>query len=86
MHFLGKNRLIEVQTVILEHFGIVYQKLVSCSSKQVDFVCFVGYDHLMFMLQANLVFLSMAIYMMCRHANASASMKSKEHSRLASAR
>ncbi|XP_069693685.1 latrophilin Cirl isoform X9 [Periplaneta americana] len=34
---------------------------------------------------ANLVFLSMAIYMMCRHANASASMKSKEHSRLASA-
>ncbi|GLH02726.1 Latrophilin-3 [Gryllus bimaculatus] len=35
---------------------------------------------------ANLVFLSMAIYMMCRHANASASMKSKEHSRLASAR
>ncbi|XP_066996980.1 latrophilin Cirl isoform X2 [Anabrus simplex] len=35
---------------------------------------------------ANLVFLSMAIYMMCRHTNASASMKSKEHSRLASAR
>lgn len=35
---------------------------------------------------ANLVFLSMAIYMMCRHANASVSMKSKEHSRLASAR
>ncbi|XP_063219842.1 latrophilin Cirl isoform X2 [Bacillus rossius redtenbacheri] len=35
---------------------------------------------------ANLVFLSMAIYMMCRHASASTSMKSKEHSRLASAR
>ncbi|KAG8235883.1 hypothetical protein J437_LFUL010113 [Ladona fulva] len=35
---------------------------------------------------ANLVFLSMAIYMMCRHANASVSIKSKEHSRLASAR
>uniref|UniRef100_A0A1B6DWT0 Latrophilin Cirl n=1 Tax=Clastoptera arizonana TaxID=38151 RepID=A0A1B6DWT0_9HEMI len=35
---------------------------------------------------ANLVFLSMAIYMMCRHANTSVSMKSKEHSRLASAR
>ncbi|XP_075219234.1 latrophilin Cirl-like isoform X6 [Lycorma delicatula] len=35
---------------------------------------------------ANLVFLSMAIYMMCRHANASVSMKSKEHSRLASAK
>ncbi|CAL7946106.1 unnamed protein product [Xylocopa violacea] len=34
---------------------------------------------------ANLVFLSMAIYMMCRHANATAAMKSKEHSRLASA-
>ena len=40
----------------------------------------------LFMFQANLVFLSMAIYMMCRHANASSSMKSKEHSRLASAR
>jgi hypothetical protein len=38
------------------------------------------------MFQANLVFLSMAIYMMCRHASASASMKSKEHSRLASAK
>lgn len=36
--------------------------------------------------QANLVFLSMAIYMMCRHANTAISMKSKEHSRLASAR
>ncbi|CAG2053339.1 unnamed protein product, partial [Timema podura] len=35
---------------------------------------------------ANLVFLSMAIFMMCRHANASASMKSKEHSRLSSVR
>ncbi|XP_051176110.1 latrophilin Cirl-like isoform X3 [Leptopilina boulardi] len=35
---------------------------------------------------ANLVFLSMAIYMMCRHANTTVSMKSKEHSRLASAR
>ncbi|XP_046406443.1 latrophilin Cirl-like isoform X2 [Ischnura elegans] len=35
---------------------------------------------------ANLVFLSMAIYKMCRHANASVSIKSKEHSRLASAR
>ncbi|XP_073993795.1 latrophilin Cirl-like isoform X2 [Rhodnius prolixus] len=35
---------------------------------------------------ANLVFLSMAIYMMCRHANASVAMKSKEQSRLASAR
>ncbi|XP_070164590.1 latrophilin Cirl isoform X3 [Polyergus mexicanus] len=35
---------------------------------------------------ANLVFLSMAIYMMCRHANTSVAMKSKEHSRLASAR
>ncbi|XP_039298598.1 latrophilin Cirl isoform X5 [Nilaparvata lugens] len=35
---------------------------------------------------ANLVFLSLAIFMMCRHANASVSMKSKEHSRLASAR
>ncbi|KAL1114882.1 hypothetical protein AAG570_007706 [Ranatra chinensis] len=35
---------------------------------------------------ANLVFLSMAIYVMCRHANASVAMKSKEHSRLASAR
>nr|XP_012147882.1 PREDICTED: latrophilin Cirl-like isoform X4 [Megachile rotundata] len=34
---------------------------------------------------ANLVFLSMAIYMMCRHANATIAMKSKEHSRLASA-
>ncbi|XP_020707025.2 latrophilin Cirl isoform X2 [Athalia rosae] len=34
---------------------------------------------------ANLVFLSMAIYMMCRHANTAISMKSKEHSRLASA-
>ncbi|XP_070164592.1 latrophilin Cirl isoform X5 [Polyergus mexicanus] len=34
---------------------------------------------------ANLVFLSMAIYMMCRHANTSVAMKSKEHSRLASA-
>lgn len=38
------------------------------------------------LFQANLVFLSMAIYMMCRHSNASVSMKSKEHSRLASAR
>uniref|UniRef100_A0A0A9VTS3 Latrophilin Cirl n=3 Tax=Lygus hesperus TaxID=30085 RepID=A0A0A9VTS3_LYGHE len=35
---------------------------------------------------ANLVFLSLAIYVMCRHANASIAMKSKEHSRLASAR
>lgn len=35
---------------------------------------------------ANLVFLSMAIYMMCRHTNATIAMKSKEHSRLASAR
>ncbi|XP_014249876.1 latrophilin Cirl-like isoform X3 [Cimex lectularius] len=35
---------------------------------------------------ANLVFLTMAIYMMCRHSNASIAMKSKEHSRLASAR
>ncbi|XP_076659133.1 latrophilin Cirl isoform X3 [Halictus rubicundus] len=35
---------------------------------------------------ANLVFLSMAIYMMCRHANTTVAMKSKEHSRLASAR
>ncbi|XP_058809833.1 latrophilin Cirl-like isoform X3 [Phymastichus coffea] len=35
---------------------------------------------------ANLVFLSMAIYMMCRHANASISMKSKENSRIANAR
>ncbi|KAF7990078.1 hypothetical protein HCN44_009021 [Aphidius gifuensis] len=34
---------------------------------------------------ANLVFLSMAIYMMCRHANTTVTMKSKEHSRLASA-
>ncbi|XP_043281212.1 latrophilin Cirl-like isoform X3 [Venturia canescens] len=34
---------------------------------------------------ANLVFLSMAIYMMCRHTNTTVSMKSKEHSRLASA-
>ncbi|XP_076230338.1 latrophilin Cirl isoform X3 [Nomia melanderi] len=34
---------------------------------------------------ANLVFLSMAIYMMCRHANTTVAMKSKEHSRLASA-
>ncbi|XP_034173620.2 latrophilin Cirl isoform X7 [Osmia lignaria lignaria] len=34
---------------------------------------------------ANLVFLSMAIYMMCRHANTTIAMKSKEHSRLASA-
>ncbi|XP_031336260.1 latrophilin Cirl [Photinus pyralis] len=32
----------------------------------------------------NLVFLSMAIVMMCRHSNASVSMKNKEHSRLAS--
>ncbi|KAF5284109.1 hypothetical protein FQA39_LY17100 [Lamprigera yunnana] len=32
----------------------------------------------------NLIFLSMAIIMMCRHANASVSMKNKEHSRLAS--
>ncbi|XP_072749833.1 latrophilin Cirl isoform X6 [Anoplolepis gracilipes] len=35
---------------------------------------------------ANLVFLSMAIYMMCRHANTTVAMKSKEHSRLASAK
>ncbi|XP_076668606.1 latrophilin Cirl isoform X4 [Andrena cerasifolii] len=34
---------------------------------------------------ANLVFLTMAIYMTCRHANMSVAMKSKEHSRLASA-
>ncbi|KAH0546249.1 hypothetical protein KQX54_007522 [Cotesia glomerata] len=34
---------------------------------------------------ANVVFLSMAIYMMCRHASTAVSMKSKEHSRLASA-
>ncbi|XP_044741072.1 latrophilin Cirl-like isoform X3 [Chrysoperla carnea] len=34
----------------------------------------------------NIIFLSMAIFIMCRHANASISMKSKEHSRLASAR
>ncbi|XP_011503866.1 PREDICTED: latrophilin Cirl-like [Ceratosolen solmsi marchali] len=34
---------------------------------------------------ANLVFLSMAIYMMCRHAHTTVSLKSKEHSRLASA-
>ncbi|KAF5284108.1 hypothetical protein FQA39_LY17099 [Lamprigera yunnana] len=34
----------------------------------------------------NLIFLSMAIIMMCRHANASVSMKNKEHSRLASVR
>ncbi|XP_014479736.1 PREDICTED: latrophilin Cirl-like isoform X2 [Dinoponera quadriceps] len=34
---------------------------------------------------ANLVFLTMAIYMMCRHTNTTVAMKSKEHSRLASA-
>ncbi|KAK5639482.1 hypothetical protein RI129_011974 [Pyrocoelia pectoralis] len=34
----------------------------------------------------NLVFLSMAIVMMCRHSNTSVSMKNKEHSRLASVR
>lgn len=37
-------------------------------------------------LQLNLVFLIMAIFMMCRHASTSASMKNKEHSRLASTR
>ncbi|XP_034251519.1 latrophilin Cirl-like isoform X2 [Thrips palmi] len=34
---------------------------------------------------ANLVFLAMAIFMMCRHASSAVAMKSKEHSRLASA-
>ncbi|CAH1982600.1 unnamed protein product [Acanthoscelides obtectus] len=34
----------------------------------------------------NLVFLTMAIVMMCRHASNSVSMKNKEHSRLASSR
>ncbi|KAL1492686.1 hypothetical protein ABEB36_010905 [Hypothenemus hampei] len=34
----------------------------------------------------NVIFLTMAIVMMCRHASASVSMKNKEHSRLASTR
>lgn len=38
------------------------------------------------LLQLNLIFLTMAIFMMCRHANNSVSMKNKEHSRLASTR
>ncbi|CAA9999974.1 unnamed protein product [Nesidiocoris tenuis] len=35
---------------------------------------------------ANLVFLCLAIFVMCRHANTSIAMKTKEHSRLAKAR
>ncbi|XP_059469822.1 latrophilin Cirl-like isoform X3 [Neocloeon triangulifer] len=35
---------------------------------------------------ANLVFLSMAVYKMCRHSSTSVPVKSKEHARLASAR
>ncbi|XP_049823101.1 latrophilin Cirl isoform X3 [Aethina tumida] len=38
----------------------------------------------MFILALNVIFLIMAIVMMCRHASASVSMKNKEHSRLAS--
>jgi hypothetical protein len=36
--------------------------------------------------QLNLIFLAMAVVMMCRHASASVSIKNKEHSRLASTR
>lgn len=41
---------------------------------------------ILFSLQLNLIFLTMAIFMMCRHANSSVAMKNKEHSRLASTR
>lgn len=37
-------------------------------------------------LQLNLIFLGMAIGMMCKHASNTVSMKNKEHSRLASTR
>lgn len=40
----------------------------------------------MYLFQLNLVFLTMAIVMMCRHASTSVAMKNKEHSRLASTR
>ena len=40
----------------------------------------------LFLFQLNLIFLGMAVVMMCRHASASVSIKNKEHSRLASTR
>lgn len=40
----------------------------------------------LFLFQLNLVFLGMAIVMMCKHASNTVSMKNKEHSRLASTR
>ncbi|XP_014209550.1 latrophilin Cirl isoform X2 [Copidosoma floridanum] len=56
-----------------------------CWLKTEDYFIFSFVGPVILVLLANLVFLSMAIYMMCRHANTTVSMKSKEHSRLASA-
>ncbi|XP_054279691.1 latrophilin Cirl-like isoform X2 [Macrosteles quadrilineatus] len=57
-----------------------------CWLRADNFFIFSFVGPVILVILANLVFLSMAIYMMCRHANASVSMKSKEHSRLASAK
>ncbi|CAH0762138.1 unnamed protein product [Bemisia tabaci] len=57
-----------------------------CWLRADNFFIFSFVGPVVIVILANVVFLSMAIYMMCRHSNTSVTMKSKEHSRLASAR
>nr|XP_018896103.1 PREDICTED: latrophilin Cirl-like isoform X3 [Bemisia tabaci] len=56
-----------------------------CWLRADNFFIFSFVGPVVIVILANVVFLSMAIYMMCRHSNTSVTMKSKEHSRLASA-
>ncbi|XP_030748603.1 latrophilin Cirl isoform X2 [Sitophilus oryzae] len=57
-----------------------------CWLRSDNYFIFTFVGPVILVMALNVIFLTMAIVMMCRHASASVSMKNKEHSRLASTR
>ncbi|GLV46319.1 Calcium-independent receptor for alpha-latrotoxin [Carabus blaptoides fortunei] len=80
----GVPLLIVAISAIIDPFS--YGTDQHCWLRADNFFIFSFVGPVIAVILANIVFLVMAIVMMCRHGNASVSMKSKEHSRLASAR
>ncbi|XP_066588613.1 latrophilin Cirl-like isoform X1 [Prorops nasuta] len=79
----GAPLLIVVISCIIDPFSYGTDRYCWLRADNYFIFSFVG--PVILVIVTNLVFLSMAIYMMCRHANTTVAMKSKEHSRLASA-
>ncbi|XP_050314725.1 latrophilin Cirl-like isoform X2 [Anthonomus grandis grandis] len=78
----GLPFLIVVASATVYHQG--YGTVRHCWLKTDNYFIYTFVGPVLIVMLLNVIFLTMAIVMMCRHASASVSMKNKEHSRLAS--